>query len=406
LCGPSRRPPRDPPARAPDGDARRARPQVSIYANTLRYHQVTDWGFKADGTPGIMVVTQDWDPETNLYIQVHLKTGAPSNHLRLVVYEVGSSFESWKWWFGGVLFVVFVFCLARCLICRTAYQRNAAPGGFAAVLVPGRGFVDLRMGPPPPPPEETTSRPAPTKLRRVAGTLFARLDSGDAGDGARDAEGQAAREEENVHGVIVMLDRTTAEGAVQRTVEERPDSAVGGAAAGAAQDDDECCIVCLDRPHEAVLLQCGHGGLCVPCSSALWDTGPGKRVCPICRKPFVGVMRIVSTGAGPASGQVDVEVVHYAFREPGAALPASAPGPVRQLAAVFFPRGVSAARPGPAPAAAGAAGAAGAARQGGLGQRGEVEVEMGDAAGWGRPGAQGTPQEPTARQPQEREAPV
>jgi hypothetical protein len=68
------------------------------------------------------------------------------------------------------------------------------------------------------------------------------------------------------------------------------------------------CYMCMDNPAGTVLIECGHGGLCVPCASALWRHGAGtaaappSRRCPLCRRPFVGVMRIVSqTGEKVAS---------------------------------------------------------------------------------------------------------
>ena len=55
-------------------------------------------------------------------------------------------------------------------------------------------------------------------------------------------------------------------------------------------EDDETCIVCWEQPQDAVLLECGHGGLCVACADLLWRQ---TRRCPLCREEFAGVMRIV-----------------------------------------------------------------------------------------------------------------
>ena len=57
-----------------------------------------------------------------------------------------------------------------------------------------------------------------------------------------------------------------------------------------AAEDDSSCIVCWDQPRDAVLLECGHGGLCVACADLLWRQ---TRRCPLCREEFAGVMRIV-----------------------------------------------------------------------------------------------------------------
>lgn len=59
----------------------------------------------------------------------------------------------------------------------------------------------------------------------------------------------------------------------------------------------ETCYLCMDRAADAVLVECGHGGLCVVCADALWRRGtraPGGRSCPLCRRPFIGVMHILS----------------------------------------------------------------------------------------------------------------
>ena len=47
-------------------------------------------------------------------------------------------------------------------------------------------------------------------------------------------------------------------------------TAAAAAAALAAQEEDgaeeETCFVCLDGRKDAILLECGHGGLCVQCA--------------------------------------------------------------------------------------------------------------------------------------------
>ncbi len=59
-------------------------------------------------------------------------------------------------------------------------------------------------------------------------------------------------------------------------------------------DKDKPCFVCLDLTPDAILLECGHGGLCVGCAERLWQRG---RRCPLCRADFTGVVRIVDTEA-------------------------------------------------------------------------------------------------------------
>jgi hypothetical protein len=36
------------------------------------------------------------------------------------------------------------------------------------------------------------------------------------------------------------------------------------------EDLGETCFVCLDGRRDAILLECGHGGLCVACAQSLW----------------------------------------------------------------------------------------------------------------------------------------
>jgi hypothetical protein len=55
-------------------------------------------------------------------------------------------------------------------------------------------------------------------------------------------------------------------------------------------EQGKACFVCLDGPPNAVLLECGHGGLCAACAERLWQ---GRRSCPLCRAGFAGVVRIV-----------------------------------------------------------------------------------------------------------------
>ena len=56
-------------------------------------------------------------------------------------------------------------------------------------------------------------------------------------------------------------------------------------------EDGNNCLVCLDLPANAILLECGHSGVCVDCASVLWLQ---SRRCPVCRKGFAAVMRIVN----------------------------------------------------------------------------------------------------------------
>ena len=63
------------------------------------------------------------------------------------------------------------------------------------------------------------------------------------------------------------------------------------------QRPHETCYMCMDLVADAVLVECGHGGLCMQCADTLWRQGTnfaGGRCCPLCRRRFVDVMRILS----------------------------------------------------------------------------------------------------------------
>jgi hypothetical protein len=61
-----------------------------------------------------------------------------------------------------------------------------------------------------------------------------------------------------------------------------------------ADTTNEACIVCFEARPDAVLIECGHGGLCIACASRIWQHQPERRSCPLCRGHFAGVMRIVA----------------------------------------------------------------------------------------------------------------
>jgi hypothetical protein len=49
------------------------------------------------------------------------------------------------------------------------------------------------------------------------------------------------------------------------------------------------CIVCWQKPRDAVLLECGHSGLCAGCAQKLYWR---QRRCPLCRARIDSVWRI------------------------------------------------------------------------------------------------------------------
>jgi hypothetical protein len=49
------------------------------------------------------------------------------------------------------------------------------------------------------------------------------------------------------------------------------------------------CCVCLERPVETALLECGHAVACMQCATALSEQGAG---CPCCRRSITRIARI------------------------------------------------------------------------------------------------------------------
>jgi hypothetical protein len=65
-------------------------------------------------------------------------------------------------------------------------------------------------------------------------------------------------------------------------------------------DEDALCAICFTGPRDAVLLECGHGGICYACARrCLRKKG---RECPMCRTPVEQVVQIRLDGA-PSSPQ-------------------------------------------------------------------------------------------------------
>ena len=49
------------------------------------------------------------------------------------------------------------------------------------------------------------------------------------------------------------------------------------------------CYVCMERVATAMLVDCGHAGLCMECGKKLLATHRG---CPLCRAPITRVMQV------------------------------------------------------------------------------------------------------------------
>jgi len=53
---------------------------------------------------------------------------------------------------------------------------------------------------------------------------------------------------------------------------------------------NKLCYVCCVERRNAVLFECGHGGVCFPCAQSLATRHP--RTCPICRQPITAVLKV------------------------------------------------------------------------------------------------------------------
>eukprot|EP01017_Pseudomicrothorax_dubius_P022439 TRINITY_DN2428_c0_g1_i8.p2 TRINITY_DN2428_c0_g1~~TRINITY_DN2428_c0_g1_i8.p2 ORF type:complete len:179 (+),score=15.76 TRINITY_DN2428_c0_g1_i8:1260-1796(+) len=62
------------------------------------------------------------------------------------------------------------------------------------------------------------------------------------------------------------------------------------------------CLICYDKTPDAVMLNCGHGGLCYSCSLELWNTSDE---CYLCREKIQNILQI----AVPQSGRDTITVI-------------------------------------------------------------------------------------------------
>jgi len=53
------------------------------------------------------------------------------------------------------------------------------------------------------------------------------------------------------------------------------------------------CVICFDNQSDAVFMNCGHGGICTVCSTAIWKRAD---VCHCCRSPIDHILHIEDVG--------------------------------------------------------------------------------------------------------------
>ena len=97
------------------------------------------------------------------------------------------------------------------------------------------------------------------------------------------------------------------------------------------------CSLCCAAPPNAVLLECGHGGLCFPCSVRLrLPHLPGSGRCPYCREPISHTVCLTSAPTAHSSALVDCLPEAVAMQEVLAAAPSVGTSSGGQHSAVQF----------------------------------------------------------------------
>jgi hypothetical protein len=125
--------------------------------------------------------------------------------------------------------------------------------------------------------------PPPTHMTKISANQYRRLET---------VNNSSSPDEALVSNERVQMENSVA---VPETVAESiscvvvfcddPDSIAPHQSSG-----EDACFICMEKPQDAVLLECGHSGLCVTCASMLWER---ERRCPLCRKRIAGIMRII-----------------------------------------------------------------------------------------------------------------
>jgi len=74
-----------------------------------------------------------------------------------------------------------------------------------------------------------------------------------------------------------------------------------GAAYEEIVESEQLCFICFDQVPHAVLLECGHAGICTSCALQLLERRPGQANCAICRSPISNVVRLRADMSLPSS---------------------------------------------------------------------------------------------------------
>ena len=55
------------------------------------------------------------------------------------------------------------------------------------------------------------------------------------------------------------------------------------------KESNQICSICCDKKANAILMKCGHGGVCYDCAISMWQS-TGE--CPLCRKEIIEIYQI------------------------------------------------------------------------------------------------------------------
>mmetsp|Transcript_6118 Transcript_6118/g.20106 ORF Transcript_6118/g.20106 Transcript_6118/m.20106 type:complete len:832 (-) Transcript_6118:192-2687(-) len=70
---------------------------------------------------------------------------------------------------------------------------------------------------------------------------------------------------------------------------------------------EDKCWICYEGPRDAVLLECGHGGMCVGCAKRLFRKK--GRICPMCRQPVTQMVQLRLDAARESGGPASLGIV-------------------------------------------------------------------------------------------------
>lgn len=76
--------------------------------------------------------------------------------------------------------------------------------------------------------------------------------------------------------------------------------------AGDESEASNVCWICYEGPREAVLMECGHGGVCYECAKRIYRKK--GRLCPICRQRITSVCHLVPSDQLIPSSMVRVRM--------------------------------------------------------------------------------------------------